>query len=162
MISDMQFLEKGDGRSLRDTVYKELKEAILCGDIASDERLMEIPLANKLGVSRTPVREAIRRLAKEHLVVITRGKGARVAGISDKEAKDALEVRIMIEAMSARLAAHNITPEQVEYLREINNKAREAAARKDRNAIAEYDNLLHRFISEASGNTILFTVARFL
>ena len=86
MISDMQFLEKGDGRSLRDTVYKELKEAILCGDIASDERLMEIPLANKMGVSRTPVREAIRRLAKEHLVVITRGKGARVAGISDKEA----------------------------------------------------------------------------
>lgn len=162
MISDMQFLEKGDGRSLRDTVYKELKEAILCGDIASDERLMEIPLANKMGVSRTPVREAIRRLAKEHLVVITRGKGARVAGISDKEAKDALEVRIMIEAMSVRLAAHNITPEQVEYLREINNKAREAAARKDRNAIAEYDNLLHRFISEASGNTILFTVARFL
>lgn len=71
MISDMQFLEKDDGRSLRDTVYKELKEAILCGDIASDERLMEIPLANKMGVSRTPVREAIRRLAKEHLVVIT-------------------------------------------------------------------------------------------
>ena len=50
----------------------------------------------------------------------------------------------------------------MEYLREINNKAREAAVHKDRNAIAEYDNLLHRFISEASGNTILFTVARFL
>ena len=65
MISDIQFHDNGDGRSLSDTVYAELKEAILRGDIVSDERLMEIPLANKLGVSRTPVREAIRRLEKE-------------------------------------------------------------------------------------------------
>lgn len=162
MISDIQFHDKGDGRSLSDTVYAELKEAILRGDIVSDERLMEIPLANKLGVSRTPVREAIRRLEKEQLVVITPGCGARVAGISDKEAMDALEVRLMIENMSVRLAARNITGEQLARLREINSKARAAAADNDTGLIADFDNLLHRTISEASGNSILFTVARFL
>ena len=162
MISDIQFHDKCDGRSLSDTVYAELKEAILRGDIVSDERLMEIPLANKLGVSRTPVREAIRRLEKEQLVVITPGCGARVAGISDKEAMDALEVRLMIENMSVRLAARNITGEQLARLREINSKARAAAADNDTGLIADFDNLLHRTISEASGNSILFTVARFL
>ncbi len=162
MISGIQFIDKGDGMSLRDTVYKELKEAILRGDIVSGERLMEIPLATRLGVSRTPVREAIRRLEKEQLVVIIPGKGARVAGISDKEAMDALEVRLMIETMAAKLAAKNITKEQIEQLRDINIKIKNAADGGDIAGISELDNIFHRTISEASGNSILFTVARFL
>ena len=162
MISEIQFIDKGDGKSLRDMVYNELKEAILRGDIASNERLMEIPIANKLGVSRTPVREAIRRLEREQLVIVTPGCGARVAGISDKEAVDALEVRLMIETMSVKLAANNITQEQIARLRDINRKMRNAAENGDTTEISELDNLLHRTISEASGNSILFTVARFL
>ena len=78
---------------LRDVVFNTLRQAILRGEFKPGERLMEIQLANKLGVSRTPIREAIRKLELEGLVIMIPRKGAEVADITEKSLRDVLEVR---------------------------------------------------------------------
>ena len=85
---------------LRDVVFKTLRQAILKGELKPGERLMEIALAEKLGVSRTPIREAIRKLELEGLVVMVPRKGAHVANITEKDLNDVLEVRIGLENMA--------------------------------------------------------------
>lgn len=85
---------------LRDVVFQTLREAILTGDIEPGERLMEIHLANQLGVSRTPIREAIRKLELEGLVVMTPRKGAIVASITEEDLKEVLEVRVVLEMLA--------------------------------------------------------------
>ena len=82
---------------LRDVVFNTLRQAILKGELAPGERLMEIQLAEKLGVSRTPIREAIRKLELEGLVLMIPRKGAEVAKISEKSLRDVLEVRRSLE-----------------------------------------------------------------
>ena len=79
---------------LRDVVYKTLRKAILHGDLKPGERLMEIALSEKMGVSRTPIREAMRKLEQEGLVIMEPRKGAQVANITEKNLNDVLEVRI--------------------------------------------------------------------
>ena len=104
---------------LRDVVFNTLREAILKGDLKPGERLMELQLAAKLGVSRTPIREAIRKLELEGLVLMIPRKGAEVAQITEKNMQDVLEVRKALEELSVQLACERITPEQVEdFLKE--------------------------------------------
>ena len=104
---------------LRDVVFKTLRQAILRGELKPGERLMEIKLANKLGVSRTPIREAIRKLELEGLVLMIPRRGAEVAEITEKSLNDVLEVRKALEELSVQLACERITPEQVEdFLKE--------------------------------------------
>ena len=85
---------------LRDVVFNTLRQAILRGELAPGERLMEIQLADKLGVSRTPIREAIRKLELEGLVVMIPRKGAEVARITEKDMRDVLEVRGTLEELA--------------------------------------------------------------
>lgn len=160
MISDVYLLDMEEGESLRDAVYHSLKKAIMTGILLPDERLMEIPIATQLGVSRTPVREAIQRLEREQLVIVSPRCGAKVAGITDKDVKDALDVRIAVETMSVSFAAKNITPEQIARLREINGKIEEAIVAEDVARISDLDNLLHRMIGEATGNNVLMDIMR--
>ena len=89
---------------LRDVVYRTLRKAILRGEFQPGERLMEIMLANKLGVSRTPVREAMRQLENEGLVIMIPRKGAQVAQITSQELHDVLEVRRSLEVLAAEKA----------------------------------------------------------
>ena len=104
---------------LRDVVFKTLRQAILKGELEPGERLMEIQLAERLGVSRTPIREAIRKLELEGLVLMIPRKGAEVAQITEKNMQDVLEVRKALEELSVQLACERITPEQVEdFLKE--------------------------------------------
>ena len=98
-------------RPLREIVYEELKREILVGEIAPGTRMMEIELADEMGVSRTPVREAIRKLEKEGLVTIEPRKGAYASDVSIKDMVDVLEVREDLEAMAAALAAQTVTEE---------------------------------------------------
>ena len=93
---------------LRDVVFNTLRQAILKGELAPGERLMEIQLAEKLGVSRTPIREAIRKLELEGLVLMIPRKGAEVAKISEKSLKDVLEVRRSLEELAIELACQRI------------------------------------------------------
>ena len=96
---------------LRDVVFNTLRQEILTGKLKPGEHLREITLANKIGVSRTPVREAIRMLELEGLVKMIPRKGALVADISQKELTDVLEVRNALEQLAIELACQRITTE---------------------------------------------------
>ena len=98
---------------LRDVVFNTLRRAILKGELEPGERLMEIALANKLGVSRTPIREAIRKLELEGLVVMIPRKGAEVARITEKDLRDVLEVRTSLEKLAIELACDRITEDDI-------------------------------------------------
>lgn len=102
---------------LRDVVFNTLRRAILRGELKPGERLMEIQLANKLGVSRTPIREAIRKLELEGLVLMIPRKGAEVAEITRKNMMDVLEVRKALEELAAELACERIGKEQIAEMR---------------------------------------------
>ena len=93
---------------LRDVVFNTLREAILHGELKPGERLMEISLANRLGVSRTPVREAIRKLELEGLVIMIPRKGAQVAQITEQDLNDVLEVRLGLEELAMQFACERI------------------------------------------------------
>ena len=100
MTGDFQ-LEMNEYLPLRDVVFQTLRQAILKGELKPGERLMEIQLAQKLGVSRTPVREAIRKLELEGLVLMIPRKGAEVAEITIKDLEDVLEVRAALEELAS-------------------------------------------------------------
>ena len=89
-------LDINDYLPLRDVVFNTLRQAILKGELEPGERLMEVQLANKLGVSRTPIREAIRKLELEGLVRMVPRKGAEVASITEKDMKDENEVVVVM------------------------------------------------------------------
>ncbi len=104
---------------LRDVVFNTLRRAILKGEQKPGERLMEIALADKLGVSRTPIRESIRNLELEALVVMAPRKRAKVASITERDLNDVLEVRKGMEVLAISLACERITMEEMEHLEEI-------------------------------------------
>ena len=97
---------------LRDVVFRTLRQAILTGEMKPGERLLEIHLANKLGVSRTPIREAIRMLELEGLVIMVPRRGAQVAQITEKSMSDVLEVRCALDELAVELACERITDEE--------------------------------------------------
>lgn len=115
---------------LRDVVFYTLRQAILKGELEPGERLMEMQLAEQLGVSRTPIREAIRKLELEGLVLMIPRRGAIVAKITEKDLKDVLEVRASLERLSTKLACERMEEETIEELREA-QEAFKAALRGD-------------------------------
>lgn len=137
---------------LRDVVFKTLRQAILRGELVPGERLMEIHLANRLGVSRTPIREAIRKLELEGLVTMIPRKGAEVARITEKNLKDVLEVRRALDAFTVELACDRITDEEKEDLRIACESFKKATETKDSELIAKADVKLHDIIVRAAGN----------
>ncbi|MBQ8812975.1 MAG: GntR family transcriptional regulator [Lachnospiraceae bacterium] len=137
---------------LRDVVFNTLRGAILRGDLKPGQRLMEIQLANQLGVSRTPVREAIRKLELEGLVKMVPRKGAEVAQISEKHLKDVLEVRIALEELAGELACDRMTSEELEELKQINHEFLQVIESDDITAIANVDEAFHMVIYRATGN----------
>ncbi|MBQ8166384.1 MAG: GntR family transcriptional regulator [Lachnospiraceae bacterium] len=145
---------------LREVVFKTLRNAIIQGEFQPGERLMEITLAKKLGVSRTPVREAIRMLELEGLVVMIPRKGAEVANITVKDLKDALEVRMALESLSVRLACERIDDEGKEELKSACMKFKEAINSKLVPAIVEADEHFHNVIYKASKNPKLINMAQ--
>ena len=137
---------------LRDVVFNTLRQAILTGELKPGERLMEIHLADRLGVSRTPIREAIRKLELEGLVTMIPRRGAEVAQITEKSMKDVLEVRRALDALCAELACDRITDEELENLRLACDAFETAVKTKDAKKIAQADVALHDIIVRATGN----------
>ena len=137
---------------LRDVVFQTLRQAILRGELKPGERLMEIQLANKLGVSRTPIREAIRKLELEGLVLMIPRKGAEVAEITEKSLNDVLEVRGALEELAVDLACQRMTTEQIEELKSAANAFEEALHTGDLTAYAEADVQFHDIIYLATDN----------
>ncbi|MBR2754813.1 MAG: GntR family transcriptional regulator [Lachnospiraceae bacterium] len=137
---------------LRDIVFKTLREAIITGDLKPGERLMEIKLANELGVSRTPVREAIRKLELEGLVIMTARKGAEVAPINEKDLREVLEIRKVLESLACELACKNVQPENVALFEEINAKTEEAVKNETIEEITKQDVAFHEAIYSITKN----------
>lgn len=137
---------------LRDVVFNTLRKAILTGELKPGERLMEVHLANRMGVSRTPIREAIRKLELEGLVIMIPRRGAEVAQITEKSLKDVLEVRRALDALCVELACDRISAEEEEQLKEACNEFVRATRTKDATIIAKADVAFHDIIVQATGN----------
>lgn len=137
---------------LRDVVFNTLRQAILRGELKPGERLMEIQLANKLGVSRTPIREAIRKLELEGLVLMIPRKGAEVAEITEKSLRDVLEVRRALEELSVQLACERIAKEEIRELERVAKKFQQVVKSSDITEIAEVDVRFHDIIYTATDN----------
>ncbi len=145
---------------LRDVVFQTLRKAIISGDFEPGERLMEIGLAKKLGVSRTPVREAIRMLELEGLVVMIPRKGAEVARITVKDLKDSLEVRLAIEELAVSLACERISEEGKHELFAANENFKMLILNKKVPDIVDGDVKFHDIIFDATNNPRLISIAR--
>ncbi len=142
-------------KPLREIVYEELKRQIMVGEIAPGTRMMEVELADEMGVSRTPVREAIRKLEKEGLVTIEPRRGAYASDISAKEMVDILEVRQDLEGMAAGIAAQKITEEGKEELERLVQVYKESVEKEDIEEIIANDEAFHKYIVSLSGNKTL-------
>ncbi|ACX53173.1 transcriptional regulator, GntR family [Ammonifex degensii KC4] len=145
-------------KPLRDVVFESLREAIIKGILKPGERLMELQLAEELGVSRTPVREALRKLELEGLVVMLPRRGAYVAGLSAKDIADIFEVRAALEALAAGLAAERITEEELEALERSLVELAEVMETNDLEAIVSLDTRFHEIIYRASRNDRLVQI----
>lgn len=137
---------------LRDVVFNTLRKAILKGELKPGERLMEIALAERLGVSRTPVREAMRKLELEGLVVMIPRRGAQVANITEKDLNDVLEVRIALENLSIENACARMTEEQLAELKKAGRYFEETIKEGNLVKLAEADVAFHEVIYKASDN----------
>ncbi len=147
---------------LRDTVFNQLRLQILHGELKPGERLMEVSLAEKLGVSRTPVREAIRMLEQEGLAVLLPRRGAHVASIDNKQLEDMLEARRTLEAFTVNAACGRITKEQLQELREHNRNFRDAVRSGDTVTMADMDFVFHEAIAKAAGNARIMDILQHL
>lgn len=137
---------------LRDVVFNTLRQAILKGDLKPGERLMEIQLATKLGVSRTPVREAIRKLEIEGLVLMVPRKGAEVAQITEKSMVDVLEIRRALEELAVRLACERMTLEGLKELKRAEDRFEKVLGQEDITVVAGADVEFHDAIIQSTDN----------
>lgn len=142
-------------RPLREIVYEELKMQILTGKITPGTRMMEVELAESMGVSRTPIREAIRKLEKEGLVTIEPRKGAYASQISVKDMVDILEVRQDMEGFAAYLASFRMKQNQMEELEKISEAYDKAVKEGNMTDMITYDSAFHNLIVESCNNSIL-------
>ncbi|MEG1846945.1 MAG: GntR family transcriptional regulator [Lachnospiraceae bacterium] len=147
---------------LRDVVFNTLRQAILTGELKPGERLMELHLADRLGVSRTPIREAMRKLELEGLVTMVPRKGAQVAQITAKNLRDVLEVREALDALAIELACDRITEEELRFLQVACDQFEQATKGKDATQIAKADVRLHDIIVTASRNDKLIQIVHTL
>jgi DNA-binding GntR family transcriptional regulator len=140
------------GGSLSDSVYERLLNAILTGEYGWGEDLSEVSLASRLQVSRTPIREALRRLAGEGLVKTLRNRRSCVVYFSRADVIEMFQVRGYLEAGAARLAAERITPKQLRYLRDLAVESEPNPEKDWTEAARRFDLALHYTVALASGN----------
>jgi len=143
---------------LRDVVFNTLREAILKGELKPGERLMEVQLAVKLGVSRTPIREAIRMLEQEGLAVTIPRRGAEVARMTEKDMQDVLQVREALDELAASIACELITEEELKQLERAMEEFEIATGTKDIKRIADTDMSFHDIIYHATRNPKLVNI----
>lgn len=154
-MSQMINFEKKSQKPLKELVYLELKHKILTGEIPSNTRLMEVDLSEKMNVSRTPIREAIKRLYDDGLVRMIPRKGSYVAKISIKEMLDVFEIREDMEGFCAYLAAKRSDNVQRVKLRELTYLYQAASRKKDKMEMIRLDEEIHNFIVACCDNETL-------
>ena len=147
--------EVTDKYTLRGRVFHRIREDILSGKYNENEDLKEATIGAEFGVSRTPVREALRQLELEGLVKIIPNKGAYVTGISDKDTRDIYIIRSYLEGLAARWACERISEEEIESLEEIVYLSEFHAKKKHYEQLVELDTKFHESIYRACGSKIL-------
>lgn len=147
--------EVTDKYSLRGRVFNRIREDILSGKYAQNEELKENTIGNELGVSRTPVREALRQLELKGLVNIIPNKGAYVTGITEKDIQDIYVIRSYLEGLCARWACEHISEEQLQELEEVVYLSEFHIKKQHHEQVLELDNKFHELIYEASNSKIL-------
>jgi len=148
-----------DYKPLREVVFNTLREAIIAGELKPLERLMEVQLAEKMGVSRTPVREAIRKLELEGLVNMVARKGAQVSELSVKGIMDVLEVRASLDGLATQLSATRITEDELKELKHIYTQAVSYVEKENLQGVIKKDVEFHDVIYRASRNDKLIQIA---
>ncbi|MDD4801361.1 MAG: GntR family transcriptional regulator [Syntrophomonas sp.] len=145
-------------KPLRELVLDAIRNAIMSGVLQPRERLMEIQLAEELGVSRTPIREALRKLELEGFIVMVPRKGAYVADLSFKDIADVFEIRAALEGLAAGLAAERITDEELENMERQLVEKKDAITRNDIDKLVEVDTNFHELLYKASRNERLISI----
>ena len=143
---------------LREVVFNNLRDAILKGQLKPGERLLENHLADKLGVSRTPVREALRMLEQENLVELIPRRGAQVLDISAEDIKNILEIRSALEVVSIRHACQKMDNDSLKELKKYNAEFEAAFEARDYERVATADEKFHDVIFSATGNKRLVVI----
>lgn len=148
-----------DGLSSSELVYRRMKDRIVTGELAPGTRLIELSIAAEFGVSRTPVREALKRLAAENLVLSDPARGVVVHAPDAAEIEDVFVVREALDGLAARLAAHRITPAELSRLELVLESMQQAVANDRRQQIILANQRFHDVIYAAAGNPMLARVA---
>ncbi len=139
-----------DDRSLRIRVFNAIENAILNGEYKDGDSLNELKISKELGVSRTPVREALMQLELEGLVNNIPNKGAVVVGVSEQDTRDIYEIRIRIEGLAAKLCTEKITDEELHALEKIVDLQEFFLLKNDTEQIWKLDSDFHKIIYDAS------------
>lgn len=142
-------------RVLGDELVKELRAAIVEGAFPPGSRLVEAEIAEQMGVSRAPVREAIRALEREGLVEIFPHRGAVVVGVLEDEMRQIYELRALAEQIAFKQAVKNLTDEQLDELEELLDELEAEAARGRLDQMIEIDINFHRMVIQASGYRVI-------
>ena len=140
--------------SLADQVFEKLENDIIQGVYQRGELLTELKLVEQLGVSRTPIREALRRLEQERLIEDT-GKGSRVLGITKEDLEDIMNIRQRIEGLAAYYAAKNITPDGLRELTHIVDLQEFYFSKRDKEHLRQVDDEFHDMICALSGRSVI-------
>ena len=147
--------DMSDQYSLRGRVFHKIRDDILNGKYKENEELTEVAIGQELGVSRTPVREALRQLELEGLVQIIPNRGAFVTGIQAQDVRDIYMIRARLEGLCARWACENITKEQMDEMEENVYLAEFHAKKGNMEQMAELDNQFHRILYASGASKML-------
>ncbi len=145
-------------KPLRELVLDAIRSAIMNGTLQPRERLMEIQMAEELGVSRTPIREAMRKLELEGFIVMVPRKGAYVSDLSFKDIADVFEIRAALEGLAAGLASERITDEELEDMERLLVEKKEAINDNNMSKLVEVDTRFHELMYKASRNERLSAI----
>lgn len=159
MAGKLSKVNLNDYKPLREVIFNTLREAIIVGELKPGERLMEVQLADKMGVSRTPVREAIRKLELEGLVEMLPRKGAHVADLSVKDIMDVLEVRSTLDGLASSLSAARITDEEIKELKHIHTQFVNYVEKDNMQGLIKKDVEFHDIIYRSSRNDKLIQIS---
>ncbi len=153
----MDFLSIGEYENLplHKVVYNKLRESILSGALKPGEKLIENEISKKLNISKTPLREAIRELSQEGLIIHNTRRGIRIIDFSEEDVFEIITLRAELEALGIQLAIEKLREEDFVVLQEIVDQLRDASNKEDKVAMAKSDMDFHRFLMHKAGNSRL-------
>lgn len=143
-------------QTLREKILETIREAILKGNLKPGEKVAEPELAERFGISRTPIREAFRQLESEGYLTVIPRKGAVVAALSEKDIQEFYAIKSILEGYAAELAAAKLTEKEIEKLEAINDRLKQLAEEGDVKTFYRVHNEFHEMFLKAAGNSKLY------